>query len=509
MVWAKSMLAVVLLALLIACTGTSNGPNGGTNPPPPTPDSISGTVTFNGVPLGGATVTDFMTNTNTVFKTTTTDANGHYMFTGMSVTGNVPGDYQIYVFKDGYGFYPSVGSGATVKRWDYTGQFLNTGGLPPSGIFFNVIDFISLPDSSVSGADFAAYDGTNPPVMLAATGQQVSYGAGDDGSVKKGVAWSAATRFTDNQDGTVTDSLTGLIWLKDAGCLGPALWADGLEVANELASGACGLTDGSVAGDWRMPNIAELESLIDSSASGPALPASHPFVNVSTGVYWTSTSYYGGVGGSSAAWTIRLSDGRYMNDTASNVKATAMNAVWAVKGMGGGTIRLQATGFRVAYAAGDDGTVQAGVPLIFPRFIDHSDGTIVDTMTGLVWLKKADCIRGTWSDALATVNSLASGQCGLSDGSTAGQWRMPNRAELLSLSDRAQTNMAEYVDYTYRNKDASVFQAPIFTNYIETQYYWTSTTDAADPTEAWTVYSCDFGVYDIAKTALGYALAVQ
>ena len=181
----KSIAAVVSLAVLIGCNGVSNGPNGGTNPPPPAPDSISGTVTLKGAPLAGATVTDFMTNTSTVFRTTATDANGKYTFSGMSVTGNVPGDYQIYVNKNGYGFYPSVASGATVKRADYTGQFLSTGGLAPSGIFFNVIDFVALPDSSVTAANFAAYDGTNPPVTLAATGQQISYAAGDDSSVKK------------------------------------------------------------------------------------------------------------------------------------------------------------------------------------------------------------------------------------------------------------------------------------------------------------------------------------
>jgi len=94
-------------------------------------------------------------------------------------------------------------------------------------------------------------------------------------------------------------------------------------------------------------------------------------------------------------------------------------------------------------------------------------------------------------------------------GSSAGQWHMPNRNELQSLSDRAQTNLAEYFDYTYLNKDGSVFQAPIFFNYIELQYYWTSTTDASDPTEAWTVFSCDFGIYDIPKTSAGYSLAVR
>jgi len=502
-------LFLLSLVVLAGCGGSSGG-YGNTDPAdPPAPDSISGTVTFKGAPMAGATVTNFLTNSNIVFKTATTDTNGNYSFSGMSVTGNVPGRYQIYVNAPGFAFYPSVGGGAKVMRADYTGQYQGAG-IAPSGLLFNVIDFTALPDSSVTGTAFTAYDGSNPLVALAKTGQQLSYAAGDDASANKGVTWSAATRFTDNHDGTVTDALTGLVWLKDAGCLGTALWAQALTAANALASGQCSLADNSTAGTWRLPNINELESLIDVSASSPALSANHPFANVANGIYWSSTSYYGGQTGSGAAWTLRLSDGRYMNDTNSNVKTTASNQVWAVKGKGtNGAIQLQATGFYIPYTAGDDGSVQAGVPLTAPRFIDKNNGTVVDTMTGLTWLKQADCISGTWSDALATVNALASGHCGLSDGSSAGQWRMPNRNELQSLSDRAQTNLAEYFDYTYLNKDGSVFQAPIFTNYFELQYYWTSTTDAADAAEAWTVFSCDFGIYDIPKTSVGYSLAVR
>jgi len=508
MVSVKSAVAVFSLAILTACSGVSNGPNGSTNPPPPTPDTISGTVTFKGAPLAGATVTDFLTNSNVVYQVATTDANGSYTFTGMSVTGDVPGEYQVYVNKAGYGFYPTVASGAKVIRADYTGQYQGNG-IAPSGLFFTVIDYQALPDSPLTGADFSAYDGTNPLFTLPATGQQVSYAAGDDFFAKKGVTWNAATRFTDNGDGTVTDTLTGLIWLKDAGCLGNALWADGLTAVHQLAAGKCTLNDGSTAGQWRMPNVVELESLIDVSAANPALSTGHPFLNVSTGIYWTSTSYYGGVTGSDKAWTIRLTDGRYMNDTTSNVKAGTANAIWAVKGAGGATIHLPATGFHIPYAVGDDGSMQAGVPLDSPRFVDNSDGTITDTMTGFHWLKLANCISGTWAEALTTVNSLASGQCGLSDDSSAGQWRMPNRNELQSLADRAQTNMGQYFDYTYLNKDGSVYQAPTFTSFVESEYYWTSTTDAADTTEAWTVYSCDFGVYDIPKSNIGYTLAVR
>jgi hypothetical protein len=52
-------------------------------------------------------------------------------------------------------------------------------------------------------------------------------------------------------------------------------------------------------------------------------------------------------------------------------------------------------------------------------------------------------------------------------------------------------------------------QPAIFNNFMPFQYYWTSTTDAADTTKAWTVFSCDFGVYDISKINTGYSLAVR
>lgn len=507
----KTGLMLAALALLAACGGLSSSGGGGSdNNPPPAPDTISGTVTLNGAPLAGATVTDFITNTNSVFQTATTDANGHYTFTGMQTTGNVPGEYQIFVSKPGYGFYPSVASGAKVTRADYTGQFQGNG-VTDIAIYFAVIDFVALPDGSVSSANFAAYNGTNPLVTLASTGQQTSYIAGDDASLHRGAAWNAATRFTDNQDGTITDSLTGLVWLKDAGCFGPTAWADAIAEVNQLASGSCGLIDGSTAGQWRMPNLNELESLIDASQVNPALPLSNPFLNVSPAVYWSSTSYFGGQNGSPQAWTIRLGDGRYMNDSNANVKAAANNSVWAVKGSGTtGSIQLASTGFYVSYVAGDDGTYQTGVPPTSPRFIDNANGTITDTMTGLVWLKRADCISGQWSDAVTTVNTLANGQCGLSDGSQAGQWRMPNRNELLSLSDRMETNHADYFNSTYIwRSNGALYQSPIFTNFQVSHYYWTSTTDAADPTAAWTLYSCDFGLYDIGKTNIGYTLAVR
>jgi len=503
----RLFLASVLIALLSAC-GASNNMPGLTNPgqPPPT-DTVSGKVQLNGAPLAGVTVTEWLTNNNTVVATTTTDSNGAYSFSGLSTSGNSPALYQFWATKSGYGFYPSVGSGAEVVRFDHTG---NMQGSTSFGIaiFFTVIQFTSLPNASLSGADFNAYDGGNPLVTLPRTGQTTSYAAGDDAALQKGAAWPAQ-RFTDNHDGTVTDGLTGLVWLKNAGCFTPTVWSNAITQVNQLAGGACGLTDQSTAGQWRMPNINELESIVDVSASNPALTPGSPFTNVSNAIYWSSTTYFGGEEGSPDAWTIRFSDGRYMNDDVVNQKATSNNAVWAVKGSGGGTIKLQSTGAYVPFATGDDGAIQAGVPPTFQRWADNDDGTVTDTVTGLIWLKQANCINQPWSAAIAAVNSLASGQCGLTDGSAAGSWRMPNRNEMQSLSDRAENNLGAFFDQNYFNLDGTLFQAPIFTSFAENQYYWTSSTDAADPSEAWTVFSCDFGVYDIPKFDSAYTLAVR
>jgi len=183
--------------------------------------------------------------------------------------------------------------------------------------------------------------------------------------------------------------------------------------------------------------------------------------------------------------------------------------VWAVKGSGGGAVQLQATGLFNAFHTGDDGSLQTGVPLIYPRFIDNGNGTVTDSVTGLIWLKQANCIQQSWDAALAAVQSLASGQCGLTDGSAAGSWRMPNRNEMQSLADRNQNNEADYFDTTFFNSDNSVYQAAVFTSFVSTQYYWTSTTDAADTSEAWAVFSCDYGVYGTPKSDTGYTLAVR
>jgi hypothetical protein len=155
------------------------------------------------------------------------------------------------------------------------------------------------------------------------TGQTTSYGTRDDGALQRGVAWPNP-RFTDNGDGTVTDNLTSLVWLTNAHCEGTKAWDNALAFANGLANGQCGLTDGSSAGDWWLPNWNELRSLIDASQYEPALPSGHPFIGVELSKYWSSTT---APDSSDAAWLVDMGYGLVSGDD----KALSQNFVWPVR----------------------------------------------------------------------------------------------------------------------------------------------------------------------------------
>jgi len=174
--------------------------------------------------------------------------------------------------------------------------------------------------SNTSGV---GHTGTRAPVPVAKTGQDECYsatvtgtgnvgvlvpceGTGMDGEYQKGE--SVTPRFTDNSNGTVTDNLTGLVWLKDFNCFGRIGWTSALSVANSLEAGDCGLSDGSFEGDWRLPNRFELESLLDLKQFGIALPPGHPFDNVEPDYYWTS-SYHSYFVALNIAWAVHFSAG--------------------------------------------------------------------------------------------------------------------------------------------------------------------------------------------------------
>ena len=93
-------------------------------------------------------------------------------------------------------------------------------------------------------------------------------------------ATTPSSQFADNHDGTVTDNKTGLMWKRcsegqtwDSGvddCNGNAVtytWQSGLQQAQTVN------TSGGFAGysDWRLPNITELESIVEEQCYRPAI----------------------------------------------------------------------------------------------------------------------------------------------------------------------------------------------------------------------------------------------
>ena len=111
----------------------------------------------------------------------------------------------------------------------------------------------------------------------------------------------------------MTDTVTGLIWLANANCFGTENYPNAISMVGTLATGACGLTDGSFAGDWRLPTIEEWETTIAQAValgctfSGAGDPPSltdtagtacfdteamvdHVFSGVQASLYWSSAA---------------------------------------------------------------------------------------------------------------------------------------------------------------------------------------------------------------------------
>ncbi len=127
------------------------------------------------------------------------------------------------------------------------------------------------------------------------------------------------------------------------------------------------------------------------------------------------------------------------------------------------------TGQTTSYRTGDDGNWQAGLAWPNPRFtVQTSSDVVLDNLTGLMWARNANLVGNhtNWNEAIDFCNALNLG--GYAD------WRLPNRIEIMSLLDVAQTNM-------------SLPQGHPF-NTVQTNFYWSSTTFAGDSVYAWIVW---------------------
>jgi hypothetical protein len=114
------------------------------------------------------------------------------------------------------------------------------------------------------------------------SGQEIAcLRTGQDGEYRCGSPWPQP-RF-ETQAHAVLDRLTGLLWSRSADLAdGPVTWDEALAKVAQLNAANTAML-------WRLPNINELESLVDCSTYQPALPEQHPFTECQD-VYWSSTT---------------------------------------------------------------------------------------------------------------------------------------------------------------------------------------------------------------------------
>ncbi len=357
-------------------------------------------------------------------------------------------------------------------------------------------------DGAIDNSDIGC--GLTPPgiINLSKTGQTKCYDTagyevtcmdtGHDGEIQAGVVWQAP-RFTMNTDATVTDSQTGLIWAKDGNIMltrdpgwdndGAVTWQYALDYVAKLnAENYLGHND------WRLPNINELESLINADMSDLAVWLnSQGFTNMQSYNYWSSTTLASNTGD---AWSISLNNGGWLNIGIKN--SDSYYVLLVRSGRGGGAFdysEIWKTGQTASYYTGDDGELEKGAAWPNPRFTDNGNGTVTDNLTGLVWLKDANCMvtqypsfdndgtagdgQVTWQHALDFLQGINKGinnrtysNCG------AGyrDWRLPNRKELHSLIDYG--NLALPTGDPFANVQSDYLSSTSYTEIGYTNDVW-------------------------------------
>ena len=134
-------------------------------------------------------------------------------------------------------------------------------------------------------------------------------------------AWAA---FTDNGNGTITDTTTGLVWDK---CSRGQVWDNttppgtctGVASTHTWAAALAEATAANSAShrgqaDWRLPNRTELESLVQINAVSPAIDGTY-FPATLSNWYWTSTTY---APGPADAWSVYFSNGNALANDKTN-----------------------------------------------------------------------------------------------------------------------------------------------------------------------------------------------
>ncbi len=217
--------------------------------------------------------------------------------------------------------------------------------------------------------------------------------------------------YTRDAAGCITDNVTGLTWAPSAPAT--ATWNDANAQAHDAdATALCGFTTG-----WRLPTKQELLSLVDAGTTAPMIDRTF-FTSTLAGDFWTTDSY---AVDNRAAWIVSFGVGL----TEPFTKLSPRNLTYT---------RLVRGGTAAPDECDSDNA---------QRYVDHGNGTVTDTRTGLMWQRCADgqsgtdCGTGTPTVHASFAAALGRAAAVNADAAGAGHghddWRVPNRNELASL----------------------------------------------------------------------------
>jgi Protein of unknown function (DUF1566)/Secretion system C-terminal sorting domain len=254
--------------------------------------------------------------------------------------------------------------------------------------------------------------------------------------------------YIDNHDGTVTDTVTGLMWQKTDG--GEMTVQNAEQYPDTLTLG--GYTD------WRLPNAHELFSLQNLQHVNPALD---PVFTVTNAQYWWSSEKQ--LTDTNYTWCANAGGGIGNKPDGETVSA-------------GGTFQYHIRAVR---------NVNPPV-LIQKHFVDNGDGTITDSLTNLIWQKAPYSDTLTWENALTYADTLSF--------ASDTDWRLPNIKELESIS--IESHVQPSLDTIFH-----------ITNPLA--HYWASTSLPNQTTKGWYL-DTHYGIttYDY-KTSRLYVLCVR
>ena len=127
----------------------------------------------------------------------------------------------------------------------------------------------------------------------------------------------------------------------------------------------------------------------------------------------------------------------------------------------------------------------------FNRYVNCGNGTVTDTVTGLIWLKQWNCLpQDTWAAANQAAAGLKAGDCSLTDGSSPGDWRLPTKDEWSATVARAVALGCKFLNgedpsLTNDAGTACLSVGPSSFAGVASGFYWSSSTDETFPTRAW------------------------